>query len=184
MLDIPFKQCRGLKPSRTVREILSGGSGASNPIDLTGDVELNKYYAKFLFYCEDARPPYVGTFSRPVPIRSARKLARNPFSRDLPDTNYEYDSEAEWELPQEGDEDLLSDEDDLEGSEDEDDLDGFLDDENDVLQRQKIVSEMQPVSSGLCWESDVHPNLGPFDLKSMRARLLLGMTSMLYSPGW
>lgn len=177
LLDLPYQQQRGVKHARTVRQIMSGGSGVSDAIDLTGTHELSKHHSKFLCYHEDVRPPYVGTFTRSVSPISSRKLARNPFGRNLPETNYEYDSEAEWEPPQEGDEDLLSDEDDLEVSEDEDDLEGFLDDENDDLQRQKIVSDMQPISSGVCWDGDRQTSSGPFNLNSMRAELLLSIAS-------
>lgn len=117
---------------------------------------LRQIPMKTLRFSEDVRPPYQGTFSRPVPEVSARKLARNPYYRGLPEVNYDYDSEAEWEEPEEG-EDLDSEEDE-EGSEDgDDDMDGFLDDEDDALlagKRRPIVGDLEPVSSGLRWAAD------------------------------
>lgn len=174
LLELPFRQRRGIKPSKTIREIMSGGLKASDPIDLTEENVLKEHYSKFFYYHEDVRPPYTGTFTRPVSSPTTRKVARNPFRRNLPDTDYNYDSEAEWEPPQEGDEDLGSDDDDDEVTDDEDDMDGFLDDENDHLQRQKVVGDMQPISSGLCWDSDGRTESVPFDMNSMRAELLLG----------
>ncbi|KAL9620930.1 MAG: hypothetical protein Q9160_004583 [Pyrenula sp. 1 TL-2023] len=182
LLDLPFKQRRGIKPSKTIREIMSGGSRVSDPIDLTSENGLEEHYSKFLSYHEDIRPPYIGTFTKPISPPTTRKLARNPCRRGLPDTNYDYDSEAEWEPPQEGDEDLGSDDDDDEASDEEDDMDGFLDDENDHLQRQKVVGDMQPISSGLCWGYDGQTDSAPFDMNSMRAELLLENHSFPIDP--
>ncbi|OJJ48485.1 hypothetical protein ASPZODRAFT_130529 [Penicilliopsis zonata CBS 506.65] len=120
---------------------------------------LRRVPMKTFRFGEDVRPPYQGTFSKPVPDKTAMRLSRNPFRRELPETNYDYDSEAEWEEPEEG-EDLDSEEEE-EGSDDgEDDMDGFLDDEEDGLaagadgKRRLIVGDLEPVCSGLCWADD------------------------------
>lgn len=117
---------------------------------------LRQIPMKTLRFGEDVRPPYQGTFTRPVSEASARKLSRNPYHRGLPEVNYDYDSEAEWEEPEEG-EDLDSEEDE-EGSDDgDDDMDGFLDDEDDALlagKRRPIVGDLEPVCSGLRWAAD------------------------------
>ncbi|KAI5298632.1 NEDD8-conjugating protein ubc12 [Ascosphaera pollenicola] len=68
---------------------------------------------KTLQFAEDVRPPYQGTFTRPISPRDAASLARNPFRRAIPGINYDYDSEAEWDDPEEG-EDLDSDDGDEE----------------------------------------------------------------------
>ncbi|KAJ5416959.1 uncharacterized protein N7487_000509 [Penicillium crustosum] len=102
-------------------------------------------------------PPYQGTYTRPVSELSSRRLARNPYHRGLPDTDYDYDSEAEWEEPEEGEE-LDSEEEDEGSDEGEDDLEGFLDDEDDALaegKRRLIVGDLEPVSTGIKWATDV-----------------------------
>lgn len=125
---------------------------------------------KTLRFSEDVRPPYQGTFTRSVPAQSARKLSRNPYHRGLPDVNYDYDSEAEWEEPEEG-EDQDSEE-DYEGSDDgDDDMDGFLDDEDDALlagKRRLIVGDLEPVCSGLHWAANgVDPDMKVYQIETI-----------------
>lgn len=118
--------------------------------------QLRNITMKSLKFGEDIRPPYQGTFTRPVPETTALKLSRNPYYRGLPDTNYDYDSEAEWEEPEEG-EDLDSEEEDEGSDEGDDDMDGFLDDEDDALvggKRRLIVGDLEPVNSGIRWATD------------------------------
>lgn len=137
-------------------------SSSSRPIDLTGDDDahnplalLRRIPMKYLHFGEDVRPPYYGTYTKPHSPRETARLARNPFSRILHQADYDYDSEAEWEEPGEG-EDL-----DSEGEEDldedgDDDLDGFLDDEEDAQVKRRLISgDLEPISTGLCWE-DAH----------------------------
>jgi chromatin assembly factor 1 subunit A len=88
----------------------------------------------------------------------------------LPDTNYDYDSEAEWEEPEEGED--LNSEDEEEMSEDgDDDMDGFLDDEDDAMaggKRRLIVGDLEPVSSGIRWASDgVDPDLKVYQIETI-----------------
>ncbi|KAF2140242.1 uncharacterized protein K452DRAFT_327633 [Aplosporella prunicola CBS 121167] len=147
-----------------VQEVVARLQGSQDePIDLTQEsseakaqqpLELLKSIPiKYLHFGEDVRPPYCGTFTRVQSEHQSRKLARNPFSRTLPEANYEYDSEAEWEEPEEGDDLDLEDEDDAE-EEGDDDLDGFLDDDDDPVQnrRKLITGDLEPISTGICWE--------------------------------
>lgn len=107
---------------------------------------------KTLQFAEDVRPPYQGTFTRPMSLSDAISLARNPFKRSIPNINYDYDSEAEWDDPEEG-EDLDSDDGDEEMDEEDEDLDGFLDDGEDEgaqgVRKKVVVGDLEPVSSGL-----------------------------------
>lgn len=152
------KRHRGLE-TKTMAEIVDRINGsADNPIDLTEAPNfkpldlLRQVSMKYLHFGEDVRPPYYGTYTKPHELEQERRVARNPTIRGLADLNYDYDSEAEWEEPGEG-EDLDSEgEEDLEEDGDED-LDGFLDDEDDPeLKRRLLNGDQEPVSTGLCWE--------------------------------
>lgn len=107
---------------------------------------------KILSYSVDVRPPYQGTFTREVSPKTTRRISRRPYTRLLPDINYEYDSEAEWEPPEEGDEDLNSEDEDGSIDNDDEEMDDFLDDADDVAKRRMIVGDVEPVSTGLCWQ--------------------------------
>ncbi|KAF2871324.1 chromatin assembly factor 1 subunit A-domain-containing protein [Massariosphaeria phaeospora] len=152
---------RGLDHA-SVLEIVEQINGCSDhPIDLTSDSGakeplemLKKIPMKYLRFPEDVRPPYYGTYTKPHTPRESASLARNPFTRKLPELDYDYDSEAEWEEPEEG-EDLDSDgDDDMQvDDEGEDDMEGFLDDEEDAQIKRRLLSgDLQPLSTGLCWE--------------------------------
>ncbi|KAJ5575899.1 hypothetical protein N7535_002825 [Penicillium sp. DV-2018c] len=174
---IPFR--RGSRPTPSVKNILlqlqnfedqtdtqnSGRRPASSALDL-----LRKIKMKSLKFGEDIRPPYQGTYTRQVSPSSSRRLARNPYHRGLPETDYDYDSEAEWEEPEEGEE-LGSEEEDEGSDEGEDDLDGFLDDEDDALaegKRRLIVGDLEPVSSGLKWATDgVDPEMQVYRIEAI-----------------
>ncbi|PVH77064.1 hypothetical protein DL98DRAFT_656982 [Cadophora sp. DSE1049] len=161
LYDIP----RGKQPV-PVRQIMSDfySGNSSKPIDLTTDSQnsqikrtgdlLKGIPMKILHFQEDVRPPYRGTYtSRPVSGMS--KLARNPLRRDLPNTDYDYDSEAEWVQDDEDAEDLKSEGDEEEELGDDEDMDDFLDDENDETansRRLVLQGDLEPVSTGLCWE--------------------------------
>ncbi|KAJ4988600.1 chromatin assembly factor 1 subunit A [Stagonosporopsis vannaccii] len=159
-VSLPDCGLRGLRTA-TIKEIVKRVHGSPDrPIDLPresgADQEplemLKAIPMKYLHFGEDVRPPYYGTYTKPYPDAAARRLARNAVSRTRQDTNYDYDSEAEWEEPEEG-EDLDSEgEDDLE-EEGDDDMDGFLDDDDDPqLKRRMLSGDLMPVSTGLCWE--------------------------------
>ncbi|KAJ4401061.1 chromatin assembly factor-I (CAF-I) p90 subunit [Didymella pomorum] len=160
-VSLPARAPRGLRTA-FIKDVVKRVHGSPDrPIDLTTDAEisreqplemLNTIPMKYLHFGEDVRPPYYGTYTKYYPFTAERRLARNPVLRIRQDTNYDYDSEAEWEEPEEG-EDLDSDgEDDLE-EEGDDDMDGFLDDEEDPqLKRRMLSGDLEPISTGLCWE--------------------------------
>jgi chromatin assembly factor 1 subunit A len=170
----------------------------NNPVDLTHESDSASLLAdplkalmsvpiKVLQYHEDVRPPYRGTFTRLPPRGSALRLGKNPFERSLPDIDYDYDSEAEWEDIAPGDgEDLDSESDDDGGAADDDgeDMEGFLDDteEDDAVRAKRLLikDEMEPYCSGLWWENvqaepqhDGDPGPGPtFQPMQYRMELL------------
>ncbi len=159
------KRCR--MPLCTMKEIVESIQGTStSPIDLTAEAafpQLSNVPYKILSFREDVRPPYKGTYTRAVTLKSAVKLSRHPFSKQLPNTDYDYDSEAEWEPPNEDDEDLESGDDDSEIGEDgEEDMEGFLDDEDDLGRRKQVMGDMTPINSGLCW-TNTNNGSGPLD---------------------
>lgn len=189
-VSLPTRAPRGLK-TNTIKDVVKRVHGPPDrPINLTTDAEtslkqpldmLQSISIKYLHFGEDVRPPYYGTYTKYYPVAAERRLARNPFSRIRQDTNYDYDSEAEWEEPEEG-EDLDSDgEDDLE-EEGDDDMDGFLDDEEDPqLKRRMLSGDLEPVSTGLCWEdstgvSKLNDGSGAIstDFKDFKMEFLLG----------
>lgn len=106
---------------------------------------------KYLRYAEDVRPPYIGTYTKQPVGHSIRRMCRKPFTRALPKINYDYDSEVEWEEPEEGD-NCESDEEDSEQEDDDDDMDGFLDDDEDAPKRRNVMGDMEPVSTGIIWQ--------------------------------
>lgn len=152
------KRPRGLQTASMAEIVDRINGSADNPIDVDNDsnvkpLELLKQVSmKYLHFGEDVRPPYFGTYTKHHDPEQERKVARNPTFRGLADLNYDYDSEAEWEEPGEG-EDLDSEgEEDLE-EEGEEDLDGFLDDDDDLeVKRRLLNGDQEPVSTGLCWE--------------------------------
>lgn len=131
---------------------------------------LEKTTMKTLKFAEDVRPPYYGTFTKSLSSEQAGKLCRRPYTRGLPDTNYDYDSEAEWEEPEEG-EDLDSEEEEM--SEDgDDDMEGFLDDEDEQIdgRRRLVVGDLEPVCTGIKWQ-DKDP------IEACRVELISGILS-------
>lgn len=157
-LSLPSSGRRGFKTS-SVADVIECVNGSSDkPIDLTDDagskpLEMLKHIPmKYIHFGEDVRPPYYGTYTRSYTEFEAARLSRKPISRLRHDTNYDYDSEAEWEEPEEG-EDLDSEGDDDLEDEAEDDMEGFLDDEEDPQVKRRLISgDLQPVSTGLCWQ--------------------------------
>ncbi len=159
--SLPRCNRRGLQ-STPISQIVECVNGSSDrPIDLTSDKAtatdhpldmLKAIPMKYLHFSDDVRPPYYGTYTKPYSDNESARLARNPLYKVRQDTNYDYDSEAEWEEPEEG-EDLDSDGEE-DGEEDlEDDMDGFLDDEEDPQVKRRLISgDLVPVSTGLCWE--------------------------------
>ncbi|KAK2623881.1 hypothetical protein QTJ16_006515 [Diplocarpon rosae] len=173
-----------------VRELMSEASNGDSfkPIDLTTDSQnsqikrtdhlLKMIPMKFLQFQEDVRPPYRGTYTS-RPLAGVKKLARNPLRRDLPDTNYDYDSEAEW-VEDEDAEDLKSEGDEEEELDDDEDMDGFLDDENDETasaRRLVLQGDLEPISTGLCWENtkqrNSNVNMMPYRMETILDSSLL-----------
>lgn len=185
----------------TARQLFEqiNGSSSQQPIDLTRDTSLDNPVdllqslpLRYLHFAEDVRPPYFGTYTRKRTLDSSRRLTRNPFARERDDTNYDYDSEAEWEEPEEG-EDLLNDEDDeAESNGDPDEMDEFLDDEDDEMKnkRKLITGDLLPVSTGLCWEDDkrkvvlsTERNENASDMSDMRMDFIIpGFTGKTIDP--
>jgi chromatin assembly factor 1 subunit A len=153
---------RGL-PVPNLRRLVDHIQGTSTqPIDLTQDAQspapvhaLQAIPRRHIQFEEDVRPAYFGTYTKVTSPRTMRKAMLNPYSKPRKDTDYDYDSEAEWDEPEEG-EDILGDEDDeAESLGDADEMDGFLDDEDDALKnkRKMITGDLQPSCTGLCWEN-------------------------------
>ena len=195
---LPFKPRKRRKISHrivSVKNLVASIHGSAIcPIDLTKAEHscqedpvtlLRTAPVKYLRYAEDVRPPYIGTFSKVLDEKFAIKLCRKPFTRALPATNYEYDSEAEWDEPEDG-EDLDSAGEEEVGDEDEvDDMAEFLDDdevEKSGGRRRNIMGDVQPVCTGLHWEqspSNKRSGMVPYgdtsiDLEAYRSELILG----------
>lgn len=180
------------RPQPSVKEIVAQLNGTvHNPIDLTIQASqkvapspidvLREIPTKFLKFYEDVRPPYIGTYTQ-IPVGgSVAKLSRNPFTRALPSTNYDYDSEAEWEEPEEG-EDLNSEGEEEVEDDDAEDMKGFWDDgdADEVKKRRPIIGSLEPTCTGLCWEdhrSNIHRTVvtkQPLDLTPFRLDIILG----------
>ncbi|KAL2810182.1 chromatin assembly factor 1 subunit A-domain-containing protein [Aspergillus granulosus] len=131
---------------------------------------LKRVRMKSLKFGEDVRPPYMGTYTKQLSQSTAARLMRNPFRRELPEVNYDYDSEAEWEDAEEGEE--LDSEEEEEGSEDgDDDMDEFLDDDDDQLansKRRLLVGDIEPVSTGLKWQDqEPDPELQAYKIETI-----------------
>ena len=186
------------KPHRVVKDIITKIHGsAQHPVD-SSDFKAHKVTKppemlrsisiKYLRFAEDVRPPYIGTYTKFLSDHSSRKLCKNPFIRALPQTNYDYDSEAEWEEPGEG-EDLDSEgEEEVNEEEEDDDMEGFLDDEESGdgirtvnQKRRPIMGDLEPSCTGLCWEDDRNANCralaserNPLDLQTYKLEVILG----------
>jgi chromatin assembly factor 1 subunit A len=192
-VSLPSRARRGPKVASIAEVVRRIHGSPDRPLDLTNDNVPDHHQPldmlkgipmKYLHFGEDVRPPYYGTYTKPYPDAISRRLARNAVSRIRQDTNYDYDSEAEWEEPEEG-EDLDSEGEDDAEEEGDDDMDGFLDDEEDPqLKRRMLSGDLVPVSTGLCWE-DAHGvsklNDGSdaicTEFKEFKMEYLLGMST-------
>ncbi|OAP61623.1 hypothetical protein AYL99_03826 [Fonsecaea erecta] len=170
---------RRVRPVKPVKEILNEMSSTPTSSNVLADLPY-----KYLFFHEDIRPPYHGTYTRVVSPRRTRKLAVNSAYRGLPDTNYDYDSEAEWQEPEEGDEEVLDDDEKSEDEDGDEEMGDFLDDEGEIAKRQLIVGDMEPKCSGLCWEGEGEdgPPRDGFDLSSYRMDVLHDSTAFPIDP--
>ena len=150
---------RGFQPPKVSQVVQKLQGSSSAPIDLTSDKSdkpmemLKSIPVKYFFYGEDVRPPYRGTWTRPVDSTLARKLARQPPTQQLPEVVYNYDSEAEWDDADEGED--IDIEDNEEEEEEEEEMEGFIDDDNApqyLAKRGLPANDVQPICSGLQWE--------------------------------
>ncbi|KAF4556622.1 Chromatin assembly factor 1 subunit A-like protein [Elsinoe fawcettii] len=167
----------------SVHGLVAGTS--SHPVDLTSalgptiDQQLTAITIKHIQFSEDVRPPYTGSYTQVTNDQKAKAVTRMPLRRVRPDTNYDYDSEAEWEEPEDGEDVLSDEEEDAESVGSADEMDEFLDDgEDTMVARRKLEGGEQPVSSGLCWEDTAAKRSqgqsdGPFDLSTMRLQFIL-----------
>ncbi|OAG42527.1 hypothetical protein AYO21_03112 [Fonsecaea monophora] len=178
-----FRRRRRTRPVKPVKEILNEMNDSKTvSMDLADPANIlaNLPY-KYLFFHEDVRPAYHGTYTRVVSPRSTRKLAVNAGYRGLPDTNYDYDSEAEWQEPEEGDEEVLDDDEKSEDEDGDEEMGDFLDDEGEVAKRQLIIGDMEPKCSGLCWEGENGSQDGN-DLSLYRMDVLHDSTTFPIDP--
>ena len=152
---------RGLPqpPTRDVVELASRAGG--NTVDVKGSKGLKllkKMPMKMLCFSreEDIRPPYIGTFSKFHSRRANRTLGRNPWRRAQVELDYDHDSEAEWEEP-DGEECDSEADSEPDSAGDAGEMGDFLDDEGaENVPRpnnKKLNVDMEPTSSGLCWEN-------------------------------
>lgn len=177
----PKKRLRRTVP---VKEIIQNMQATGlNVIELDKNAldALAKSSYKCLQFREDIRPPYQGTYTRIVSPQTSKKLSRKPFTRQLPDTNYDYDSEAEWEPPAPDDEDLDEEDEMSDAEEAGDDINDFLDDADDVVRKKGPVSDMEPLSSGLCWVGQVFDDHG-MNLEQYRMDVLHDSTTFPINP--
>ncbi len=167
----PFTNTFGLEPIKTESQ--------TEKLSTVQD-RLSAIPMKYLSFYEDVRPPYFGTMTTKMHAGTLRRLCLNPTRRTLNSVNYDVDSEAEWE-EEEGD-DLDDCEDDEEDEVDET-LEDFLDDSEDSLavNRPAFVGELQPASTGLCFEN--RSRLGPCPtLYKYKLEILLGMYPTIQLP--
>jgi chromatin assembly factor 1 subunit A len=160
-----------------------GANGEVNLLHFRALEMLQRTEVKALYFHENVRPPYIGTWSKPLSRLQCRTLAVNPQSKvELFD--YDYDSEAEWEEPEDG-EDIRS-----QGEEDDDEADGGDDLEGFVVEdggsgspspkRSLFANDMIPKCTGLRWEDpkgSLHPSDisgATVDFDELRMGFLLG----------
>ena len=184
-LHLSFRKVRRTPRIMSVKKAISSMTGSSResvdetkmmPSKRSSDM-LQQIPIKFLKFAEDVRPPYIGTFSKNPTRGTISSLARNPLVRVRPDTNYDYDSEAEWEDPIDG-EDLNSEGEEEEEDEDEEEMEGFLDDEEpNAVRRRPMLGDQEPTCSGICWEGEARSSNGSMkpESRAYRIDVLLGI---------
>ena len=126
-------------------------------MDLLADTQI-----KYLHFEEDVRPAYHGTWTKPLMPQEWKHMSRNPCGSKMSILDYDYDSEAEWDDAEEG-EDVMSNGDEEEEEDEDEDMNDFLDDTEDVNNpgpKRYIAGQLNPVCSGIQWE-DSHGKLQP-----------------------
>lgn len=184
-------QQRGFQPpgvGEIIKAIQGGlatmpvGSSTARPHEMLEQVTL-----RHLHFAEDVRPPYFGSYTKINNRQEMTKLSRRPFVKLRPDTNYDYDSEAEWEEPEEGEDILSEGEEDAESVDDGDEMSGFLDDEDDKdkIKARLPTSDFAPVCTPIAWEGDVdtfkHAD-DAVDLATMRSEWLMNVPRGSINP--
>ena len=170
-----IKQMEDAEPQHANAGMELKGSKRIRPQTLLQDIPM-----KYISFHEDVRPPYIGTLSSSRTRHSTRHIIYHPTAKVDQHIDYDYDSEAEWEEPEEG-EDLGSDLGDDEESVDEaEDFEEFLDDDDEAVPRTKrklLSGDMQPISSGMCWEGEsgeVPANHAGYITSDQRLEVLIG----------
>lgn len=154
-----------------VRDLMADqDGGASNPIELIAKSlnlptkqSLKLIPMKQLSFHEDVRPGYYGTVTAVQSVTTLRKMARNPAAKELP-LNYDYDSEAEWVQGEEEEDEAIDDmTDDDDDEDDAKSLNEFLDDDDDMGRAtgRLMVGNLEPESSGICFEDRKRANPNP-----------------------
>lgn len=175
---------------RALVDLIQGTS--QQPVDLTGDTAMHNpmealraVSRRYLHFHLDVRPPWFGSYTKIRSPTKTKKLSRNPFTRARTDTDYDYDSEAEWDEPEEGEDIDLEEDDEAESVADADEMDGFLDDEDDAVKnkRKMITGDLQPTSTGLCWEDDGAKSMSSIEGEQSR-EIMPGMGVGFLIPGF
>lgn len=176
----PGTSARRGREHRSVEELVGLIQGTfQQPIDLTRETtnespmeQLRRVPVKHIHFYEDVRPAYLGTYSKINSPAIISKMRRNPLYRGRPDTNYDDDSEAEWEEPEEGD-DICSDDEESDNEGDTEDIEGFLDDSEDTkVKRKAVATELVPECTGLCWADETGQFSSDPALRDMRIAFL------------
>ncbi|KAL9054064.1 MAG: hypothetical protein Q9162_004393 [Coniocarpon cinnabarinum] len=132
---------------------------------------IQEHPMKYIAFREDYRPPYYGTNSKLRTAAEALRLARRPVKQIRDDLDYEYDSEAEWEEPEEGEELGSEAEDEEDSTADAEELQEFLDDEgaDDHAKPKKrfLNGDMEPTTTGICWEDARRKVINPLQCPSI-----------------
>jgi chromatin assembly factor 1 subunit A len=170
-------------PVKDIIGLLQGP--ASSPIGPSGEINLEHHRAmellqnvevKTIQFHENVRPPYHGTWTKPITAAQWRSLAVNPQLKAVDSFDYDYDSEAEWEEPEDG-EDIRSqgeeDDDDLDGG---DDLEGFVieDGASGLPKRSLFANDIVPNCTSLMWEGPSDISSAKGDYEDLRMGFLLG----------
>lgn len=112
---------------------------------------LNKNLT-YLEFHRDVRPPFCGISTKTISDRDLNRIKRRPYHARTAVLDYDYDSEAEWDEPEEGED--IGDDDDDESDDGDDDMDGFIDDDGNTTgaRRPGYIRDLPPINSGLQWQ--------------------------------
>ncbi|KAF9584184.1 Chromatin assembly factor 1, subunit A [Lunasporangiospora selenospora] len=132
-------QYRGM----TVKELINSGFLLQNEQDDLQQVltwkEIPALRMRLMQFAENYRPAYYGTWSK----KSTRVTGRRAFGKDTDLIDYDFDSEAEWEGDEEGEE-LKSDDDE----DDADEIGSDQEEEDDWLVPEGYLSEDEGLDAG------------------------------------